>query len=209
MVLRNALLLPLFVLASASVALGATAGCAAKLASPFDQMAAAQPSITVLRLQNFEAPQQAGATATPQAAPMQLPPQIQQWLQAGAQMLPPGLLPPNLVPGAQAAPLASNVPRYQGFPILATAQVTDPKARQEIFDILGKQSSWVQTTSNCMYAEFGIGIAQPNMPNAEILISLSCAQVQAFNMPWPHGRNGISPETAKRLVAVMQKSFGG
>jgi hypothetical protein len=161
--------------------------------------------MTLLRLQNFEPPQ---AQAAPTGASA-LPPQIQQWLTAGAAMLPPGLIPPNLLPGAAAAPVATTVPRFHNFPILGTAQVLDTKVRNEIIDILGHESNFVNPTANCMYAEFGVGIAQPNGTNAELLISLSCGQVQAFNMAWPYAKTGLSPDTVKRIVAVFQKSFPG
>lgn len=179
-------------------------GCFGKsLASPFDVMQNAP--ITVLRLQNYEPPTQ----SQPQAGPVQLPPQIQQWLTAGAQLLPPGLLPPNLIPGAAATTAAPNVARFHGFPILATAQVMDNKNRGEILDILGHESNFVNQPSTCMYAEFGIAIAQQNAPAAEILVSLSCGQVQPFQMAWPYSKVGITPDTEKRIVAVMQKAFGG
>jgi hypothetical protein len=64
-----------------------------------------------------------------------------------------------------------------------------------------------------MYAEFGISIgqpqAQPGVGTDDILISLSCEQVQAFNFAWPYPSNTAIPaSTAKRIVAIAQKAFG-
>src|SRR5579863_2401582 len=81
--------------AVATLALSTGTGCAS-LSPPFDQMKASQ--MTVYRLQNFEPPAQAQAGAAPLGG-LALPPQIQQWITAGASLLPPGLLPPGLLPG--------------------------------------------------------------------------------------------------------------
>ena len=66
-------------------------GCSGALAQPFATMKT-QP-VTIYRLQNYEPP---ATAAAPGAVPAGIPPQIQQWLSAGAQLLPPGLLPPGL-----------------------------------------------------------------------------------------------------------------
>src|SRR5579864_9368986 len=98
-----------------AVASGASMACAT-ISPPFDKMKD-QP-MTVYRLQNFEPPQQAPAAAAPTG--MQLPPQIQAWIQAGASLLPPGLLPPGLVPGSTPAPVtAADVPRFHNFRIIS------------------------------------------------------------------------------------------
>ncbi len=61
-----------------------------------------------------------------------LPPEIQQWIQQGAQalpqLIPPGLIPPGLIPGAPttpAAPAQPTEPRFHGFRILSQTQVMD------------------------------------------------------------------------------------
>jgi hypothetical protein len=38
-------------------------------------------------------------------------------------------------------------------------------------------------------------------------VSLSCEQVQAFNFQWPYASTGLSPDTAKRIIAVAQTAF--
>lgn len=188
------------------LALAATsAGCGSRLASPFDAMKGAPA--TALRLQNYEP--QAATPGAAQTGAMTLPPVLQQWATIGAQMLPPGLLPPNLLPGAQPTAAPASVPRFHNFAVLQSAPVLDDKSRDELLDIFGQASNFRPATANCMYAEFGVSIAQRNGPPVEILVSLSCGQVQAFNVPWPHANTGLPPETAKRIVAVMQKSFGG
>ena len=180
-------------------------GCGSSLAQPFDQMKSAP--ITVYRLQNFEPPAQAAAsTATSQ---FQLPPQIQQWVTAGAAMLPPGLIPPGLIPGAPAAPVAQAQDiRFHGFRVLGWKPIPDAKTHDEVLDILGHESNFVAQHDGCMYAEFGFSIQQNAAQPADILVSLSCNQAQSVGINWPYAKNGISGDTAKRVVAVVQSTFG-
>ena len=81
----------------------ALVGCAGSPAAPFDQMKSA--NVIAFRLQNWEPPAAAAAPAAGAAAVPGIPPQIQQWIQQGAQglqqLIPPGLVPPGLLqPGA-------------------------------------------------------------------------------------------------------------
>jgi hypothetical protein len=184
-------------------------GCATTLAPPFNAMTSAP--ITIYRLQNYEPPP-APASAPAPIGGLQLPPQIQQWIDAGAHMLPPGLIPPGLLPGSAPAPAAAtpDVPRFHGFRILGWMALNDPKQHDEVLDILGHDANFVVQHDNCMYAEFGFSIAQPNQPPADVLVSLSCDQaVAASGLAWPYTKTGISADTAKRIVAVVQKAFGG
>jgi hypothetical protein len=193
------------------VVLGATllfvTGCGSSLAAPFNGMQ--QAPITVFRLQNFVPPQQTASAAAP--AGIALPPQIQSWITAGASLLPPGLLPPGLIPGGAApAPVASNVPMFHNFPILASANITDSKIHDEVLSILGTSGNYAVPKESCMYAEFGFSIGQINQPPADILVSVSCNQVQTFGFAWPYGANvALAGDTEKRIVAVIQKTFGG
>lgn len=181
-------------------------GCGSSLAQPFDQMKTAP--ITVYRLQNFEPP--AAQSAAP-AAQFQLPPQIQQWVQAGAAMLPPGLIPPGLIPGAPAAAAQAQAQdlRFHGFRVLGWKPIPDEKTHDEVLDILGHESNFVAPHDGCMYAEFGFSVQQNAAQPADVLVSLSCEQAQAVGFNWPYAKNGISGDTAKRIVAVVQKTFGG
>jgi hypothetical protein len=193
--------------AIAVIALFALEGCGSSLAQPFEQMKSAP--ITLYRLQNYEPPPPPQAAAP--APAFQLPAEIQGWIQQGAAMLPPGLLPPGLLPG-QPPPqqAASNIPRFHNFPILGWMALSDPKQHDEVLDVLGHDTNFVVQHDNCMYAEFGVSIAQlNNAPPADVLVSLSCDQVQAFNFAWPYSKTGISGDTAKRFAAVVQKVFGG
>lgn len=79
----------LTMIAAAATSVAAT-GCTS-LSAPFNGMKDSQ--MTVYRLQNYVQPAQPAQAAAP--AGLQLPPQIQQWIQAGASLLPPGLLPPG------------------------------------------------------------------------------------------------------------------
>jgi hypothetical protein len=194
----------------AATALTAATGCST-LSPPFDQMKSSQ--ITLYRLQNYSPP---AAAAAPGPTSF-LPPQIQQWITAGASLLPPGLLPPGLIPGSTPAPPATaNTQRFppelgaNGFPIIAWQPVTDPNLSGQIVDTLGHQSNFGTPPQNCMYAELGISIAQPNNPTpANILVSLSCQTVQAFNITWPYPQTGLTPDSEKKFVAITQQVFAG
>jgi hypothetical protein len=200
--------------------LGATAllfstGCSSSLAQPFQQMKT--DPITVYRLQNFEPP---AASPTAPTSPVAIPPQIQQWLNGAATMLPPGLIPPGLLPGAAPSPAQANAQRFHNFRILGTVQVTDGKQRDEILDLFGHDSNFTTPNQQCMYAEFGFqfgqgsagalqGTPSSSMP-ADVLVSLSCDQVQMINYGWPYGtKTGITADSAKRIAAIVQKAFGG
>ncbi len=189
-------------LASAALSMGC-----ATLSPPFDKMKD-QP-ITVYRLQNYEVPQQPQAPAA--ATGMQLPPQIQQWIAAGASLLPPGLLPPGLVPGTApaATPPAAEVQRFHNFRILDYQPVNDPSVKHDIIDVFGHGSNFQNATSNCMFAEFGFAMAQTNGPTADVLVSLSCEQAQAFNVAWPYQQSGLTPDASKKIAAIAQRVFQG
>lgn len=195
-------------------------GCSSSLAQPFAGMKG-QP-VTIYRLQNFE-PQPAAAAA-PGGMPAGIPPQIQQWLSAGAQMLPPGLLPPGLIPGGAPAPnAATDVPRFHNFRILGSMAVTDKTQQEDVLNLFGRESNFDLPRQSCMFAEFGfqIGYGAPpgappgtppagGQPPADILVSLSCDQVQMVGYQWPHGtKNGLTDDTSKKIIAMVQKAFGG
>ena len=194
-----------------------SSGCSSTLAQPFEAMK--QQPITVYRLQNFEQPT-AAAGAAPAVAG--IPPQIQQWLSAGAQLLPPGLLPPGLLPGGTPAPAVdANVPRFHNFRILGSMAVSDKTQHDDILAMFGKESSFELPRQSCMYAEFGFtigaggGATMQGAPPAagapaDILVSLSCDQVQLFDYSWPYGtKNGLTDDTSRKIVALVQKAFGG
>ena len=166
--------------------------------------------MTVYRLQNFEPP------APPQGQPaaaagFQLPPQIQQWVQAGASLLPPGLLPPGLLPGAAPPPPpAPDAPRFHEFRILEWQPVNDAGIKSDIVDAFGHASNFTNPQLSCRYSELGFAISQPGSPTpADILVSLSCQQVQAYNFAWPYQQTGITPDTEKKFAQIAQKVFAG
>lgn len=182
-------------------------GCAS-LSPPFDKMK--DQAMTVYRLQNYDVPQAPQAQGAP-AATLQLPPQIQQWIQAGASLLPPGLLPPGLLPGSApaAAPAAADAPRFHGFRILDYQQVSDAAVNHDIVDVFGHGSNFQNGTSNCMFAEFGFAMAEAGGPTADLLVSLSCEQVQVFNINWPYPQTGLTPDSSKKIVSIAQRVFQG
>jgi hypothetical protein len=208
----------IYLSAFAAVVLLSSTGCSSALSQPFASLKS-QP-VTIYRLQNYEPP---AAAAAPGAAPMAIPPQIQQWLSAGAQLLPPGLLPPGLLPGGTPLPAATpDVPRFHNFRILGSMAVTDKTQHDDVLDLFGHESNFVLPRQSCMFAEFGfqIGYGAPTAPGAQapqgggvpadILVSLSCDQVQMFNYSWPYGtKNGLSADSSKKIVAMVQKAFGG
>jgi hypothetical protein len=195
--------------ALASLALlAATSTACSSLSPPFSDMKGAQ--MTVYRLQNYEPPPQAQAQAPTQGG-FQLPPQIQQWVQAGASFLPPGLIPPGLLAGAPPPPAAlPDAPRFHSFRILEWQPVNDVSVKGDIIDTFGHASNFASPQLNCSYAELGFAIAQPNNQTpADILVSLSCQQVQAFNFAWPYQQTGITPDTEKKFAQIAQKVFAG
>jgi hypothetical protein len=178
------------------------AGCAPSLSQPFSALGNA--TVTIYRLQNIEPPPaQAGAVT------FQLPSEVQQLISGAAALLPPGLIPPGLIPGG--APAAAPTPqdlRFHGFRVISWQTIADPAQKTEVLDILGHDSNFVPLQSTCMYAEFGFAIqSAPGAPTDDVLISLSCGQIQAFNFVWPYNKNGISPDAARRIVAVATKTF--
>jgi len=185
-------------------------GCAGNPVAPFDSFKNAP--MTAYRLQNYEPPPQATAM-TPTAGQIPgLPPEIQKWVQAGASMLPPGLFPPGLIPGvtAPAAPVVDTTPRFHNFRILGMAtNVIDPKLRDELIDIFGFEKNFDDTHGSCVYAEFGFSFARVGQPPADVLVSLSCDQVQAQNFMWPHRSTGLTADSAARISKVSQSIFGG
>ncbi len=189
---------------AAVAALAASTGCAS-VSPPFNTMKDAQ--MTVLRLQNFEPPPTAPAAPT---GGLTLPPQIQQWITAGASLLPPGLLPPGLIPGtAPLAPAAPDAQRFHGFRILEWQPVNDASVKGDIVDLFGHGSNFQNTPPNCMFAEFGFSIVQVNAPPADLLVSLSCEQVQAFSFPWPYTQTGLTPDSSKKVASIAQRVFQG
>jgi hypothetical protein len=191
--------------------------CSSTLSQPFENMKS-QP-ITIHRLQNYEPPP--AVAAQPGGIIPGLPPQIQQWLGGAAAALPPGLIPPGLLPGTQAPTADANVPRFYNFRILGTMSVTDPKLREEVLQLFGKESNFEAPRQSCMYAEFGFQIGQampPGQPQgvpvagapADILVSLSCDQVQMNNYSWPYGtKTGLTDDAQKKIVSIVQRAFGG
>jgi hypothetical protein len=193
------------------VALAASTGCATTLSPPFDQMKGAQ--MTVYRLQNY-VPQASAPAQAPALGGIQIPPQIQQWISAGASLLPPGLLPPGLLPGTSAPPVAADASRFppgpQGFPILGTQQVMDAGTANDVLDVLGHSQNYQPATQGCMYAELGVAIQQPGNPQpADFLVSLSCMQIQAVGIQWPYQNTGLTEVSEKKFAALLQRVFGG
>jgi hypothetical protein len=193
------------------------AACASHPAAPFDTLKTGNP--TFLRLQNYEPPAQAQAAPGAPAIPgLVIPPQIQQWAQQAApalqQLLPPGLLPPELLGGTSTLPAQPSVTqqgfRFHGRLVLGTAQVMDKDMKEQLAELFGDEENFQNEHDSCMYPELGLGWStQPNMPNYELLISFSCNQVQAAQgFSWPHASGvGMKPKTVQELAAIIGKLF--
>ena len=196
----------------------AGAGCASAPAAPFDSLKSA--NATAFRLQNFEpapaaAPVPGAAAPAPGAIPG-LPPEIQAWIQQGAQgltqLIPPGLLPPGLgAPGA-AAPAAPqpDAPRFHSFRILAQTQILDPDLKEELGKLLGDKDSFDNQYSRCapgtIYPEMGLSFSTgPGASANDLLVSFSCNQVVSRSFAWPHPATGMTPDTVGKLHDVVQK----
>jgi hypothetical protein len=74
---------------------------------------------------------------------------------------------------------------------------------------LGFPKNFDDTHGSCLYAEFGFSFARIGQPPADVLVSLSCDQVQAQNFIWPHKSVGLTPDTAARISKVSGAIFGG
>ena len=194
-------------LAQVALAAAAATGCAS-LSPPFNEMKGSQ--MTVYRLQNFEPPPQQAQAQAPAAASL-IPPQIQQWIAAGASLLPPGLLPPGLLPGAAPAPPPPvDAPRFHGFRIIEWQPVNDPSVQSDILDTFGHSSGFTSPQFSCKYAELGFAMARPNnQVPADVLVSLSCQQVDVYNFVWPYPQMGITPDTEKKFAQIAQRVFAG
>jgi hypothetical protein len=187
----------------ATVALSMAAGGCATLSPPFNGLKDAP--MTVYQLQNYEPPQAAAQTT----AGLGLPPQIMQWITAGASLLPPGLLPPGLLQGTAGTPPPPDAPRFHSFRILGYQQIVDSSIKSDIVDAFGHSSNFQAATASCLYPEFGFAIGQPSGVPADILLSFSCAQVQSYNFAWPYGQTGLTPDASKKFASIVQRAFQG
>ena len=195
-----------------SVLLGViVSGCASSPVAPFDQME--KSNLLVFRLQNYEPPA-APAPVAGQAAPILqgLPPEIQTWIQQGAQglqqLIPPGLL-SNLNPTAAATP-AADTPRFYGFRILGQTQVADPDLKKQLASLFGTKDNFEQPKSTCLYPELGFSFGPgPGSPSNDFLVSFSCNQVQARSFPWPHPYTGMTSSTVSDLTQIVKKLWPG
>ena len=53
-------------------------------------------------------------------------------------------------------------------------------------------------------------MAQPGAPApADVLVSLSCEQVQAFNFQWPYAQTGLTPGASQKVGKIIQEVFQG
>jgi hypothetical protein len=192
------------------------AGCAGRTA-PFNEMDKAQ--ITVLRLS--QPPPPVAPVAAPGMIPglpgiPGLPPEMtamgNQILQGVGAALPPGFLPPGLIPGTtqpSVAPVQPQVPLYKNsFAITAQMPLTDETLKNEILDILGAKGSFEGSPGQCFTPGMAFSMQRPGQAPADVMVSLSCNQVKADGFAWPYKGNGFSPEAHDKMAAVYTKLWG-
>ncbi len=195
----------------AAALLGASA-CASGPRAPFDTIQ--NGNVTMLRLQNYEPPAASPAAAAAPAIPG-LPPQIQQWAQQAApvlqQLLPPGLVPPNLLqaPALAAQPQASQEFRFHGRRVLGTQPVLDPELKEELSELFGDPDNFQLEHQPCDFTELGLGwTTAPGMPPYEVLISFSCNHVKAAQgFAWPHEGMGMKPKMVHGLARIISRLY--
>lgn len=204
--------LRVFQIATCSLLVGFLASaCASAPAAPFNQLE--KSNLLVFRLQNYEPPPPPPVAANQPAPILQgLPPEIQTWIQQGAQglqqLIPPNLL-PNLSQNATAAP-APDSPRFYGFRILGQTQVADPDLQKQLAELFGDKDHFEAPKTNCLYPELGFSFGPgPGQPSNDFLVSFSCNQVQARSFPWPHPYTGMKPDTVSELTQVVKKLWPG
>ena len=189
----------------------AISGCASAPAAPFNQLE--KSNLLVFRLQNYEPPAPQPA-ASGQAAPVLqgLPPEIQSWIQAGAQALP-QLIPPGLLgtlnPTTAPAPVQEG-PRFYGYRILGQTQVADPDLKKQLAELFGTKDHFEAPKMTCVYPELGFSFGPgPGQPSNDFVVSFSCNQVQARSFPWPHPYTGMTSNTVSELTQAVKKIWPG
>ncbi len=75
-------------------------------------------------------------------------------------------------------------------------------------DLFGHASNFTTLSQTCMYPEFGFAMAQPNGPTADVLVSLSCQQVQSYNIQWPYPHTGLTQGGDAKIVEIVKRVFG-
>lgn len=186
-------------------------GCASSPAAPFNQLE--KSNLLVFRLQNYEPPPPPAPSAG-QAVPVLqgLPPEIQSWIQQGAQglqqLIPPGLL-PNLTQAA-APPPPPDAPRFYGYRILGQTQVADPDLKKQLAGLFGTKDNFEVPKTSCLYPELGFSFGPgPGSPSNDFLVSFSCNQVQARSFAWPYPYTGLTSNTVSELTQIVKKLWPG
>jgi len=192
-----------------SVLLGTIAtACASSPVAPFNQLE--KSNLLVFRLQNYEPPAPVAPTAG-QPVPLLpgIPPEIQSWIQQGAQGLQ-QLLAPGLAQGTVAAAPVPDAPRFYGFRILGQTQVADPDLQKQLANLFGTKDHFEAPKSNCLYPELGFSFGPgPGSPSSDFLVSFSCNQVQSRSFPWPHPYTGMTSDTVSELTQIVKKLWPG
>ncbi len=175
--------------------------------------------ITVLRLQGQEQPQPtpmpAAASPFPAIPGLPFPPGLEQIGQAALSALPPGFIPPGLIPGMPAATqpaVQAQLPRFPqgapgtGFVIVAQMSLQNDAIKNELLDLFGSPSSFQPGQATCFYPGMGVAMVRPGQPEVDVMISLACNQAQGT--VWPHANNTFTADAHNRLTKVYEKLWG-
>ncbi|HYQ03737.1 MAG TPA: hypothetical protein VER96_33920 [Polyangiaceae bacterium] len=197
---------------AAALTVATVTGCASTPAAPFDQLKTA--NLTAYRLGDATAP---AATAATPAAPAAVgipgvPPELNAWIQQGAQAA--AQILPGLLPGAAAAalPAPDTTPRFHDSKIFSQTQVLDPELKETLGKVLGDKDSFDNSQARCpantFLADFGLSFtsASSSTPN-DLLISFRCNQVVSRSFAWPHPATGMTESTVKKLSEIALKIF--
>lgn len=195
---------------AAALTVATVTGCASAPAAPFDQLKTA--NLTAYRLGDATTPAVAAATpGAPAAVAIPgVPPELNTWLQQGAQAA--AQILPGLLPGAAAAalPAPDTTPRFHDSRILSQTQVLDPELKESLGKVLGDKDNFDNSDARCpqFLADFGMSFtsASSSTPN-DLLISFRCNQVVSRSFSWPHPATGMKKDTLEKLSQIVLKIF--
>jgi hypothetical protein len=139
-----------------------------------------------------------------------------QQMATGLQQALPGLIPPGLIPGAApgvpAVPTTPPPPRFKGYIMLQERFLaedgTDKDIKNEILDLFGDEDSFQDQRDPCFFPGMGFSFTRPNGAPVDLLISISCKQVQGDGFTWPYKKSGFTSDTSQKLTKIYQQLWG-
>lgn len=168
-------------------------GCRAR--SPFEEKGPV--AMRIARLAPFE---RRGAEPTP--------PEIEHWLADGASGLPAELVPPGLlVAGTPLPHWEATTPTFLSFHEIESRKTSETMAR----DLLAwaREEAGDESGASCMYPEFGMDVvrAGAGLPDAQVLVSLSCGHMRVFVNGEAPQDLGMSRRTRAHFAVMVARVF--